>query len=179
MNFSRRDLQRGRREMEKSLTKVGKIRRQFAAGRPPKPGNWDTRAALRTIARRLDELVAALKAEGLDRRDLSADIVIGEFVPEPDDPLSTETIAANIKVLTLVEKGESHLVGVTHAVMRRPEQVVIGTLFSILDHEIADPTKARQWWATPAFRDVDGAAEQALGEALNRRRAVQAAKFYA
>jgi hypothetical protein len=176
MNFTRRDLQRGRREMEKKLTTAGKVRRQFAAGRPPKPGNWDTRAALRTITRRLDELVATLESEGLDRRDLSAEIVIGEFVPEPHDPLSTESIAAKIRIMTLVNKGESLLSAVVNVLMRHPEQVVIGTIFSIWDHEIVDPAKARQSWATPVFRDVDGAAEKALDAALERWRGRYAAK---
>jgi hypothetical protein len=168
MNFTLRDLRKGKREMEKVITTVGRIRRQFSAGRPPKPGNWDTREALRTIAQRLDALLGAMTAEKLGRQDLSAVLVLGEFVQGPD-PLNTdhiEDVNALIQFLPLVIKGKSHLSAAVDAVLPNPKKVVIGAVYQILDRETPEPQN--RYWATPAFRDVDGTAERVLNEALKR-----------
>lgn len=172
MNFTLKDLRKGKRAMEKSITTVGKIRRQFSAGRPPKPGSWDTREALRTITQRLDALLAAMTAAKLGRTDLSAVLVIGEFMPPPDAPLNTDHISevnALISYLPLVVKGESHLSAAIDALLPNPQKVVIGAVYQILDHELPEP-RYRQW-ATSAFRDVDGRAEQVLSEVLGRMEA--------
>jgi hypothetical protein len=165
MTFTKQDLRRGQRAMERALTTAGKIRRQFAAGRPPKPGNWDTRSALRTIAARLDALTGVMQAEGLNPRDLTAVMVIGEFV-EGLDKLATEHISGHISFLPLVIKGKSHLSAAVDELLPNPKRVVIGTVFQVQDHESPEPLYLR--WANPAFRDVDGAAEQVLTQVLER-----------
>lgn len=167
MTFTRRDRQRGQRAMERALTTAGKIRRQFAAGRPPKPGNWtDPLTALRTIAARLDALTAAMSAEGLSQRDLSASIVTSQLIPGPDSITSTH-ISASVERFPLVQKGKSRLSDAAEKVLSNPGMVVVGAIFEIVDRETT-PEPTRRQWATPVFRDEDGVAAQVLAAALER-----------
>jgi hypothetical protein len=165
MNFTLRDLQKGKREMEKAITTVGKIRRQFSAGRPPKPGNWDTREALRTIDKRTNAITAAMQSEKLNPRDLSAVLVLGEFVEGPDQ-LDTSHISAIVSFLPLVRNGKSHISAAIAALLPDPAKVIVGAVYWILDHETPKP--AYRCWANPAFRDVDGQAEIVLAGVLKR-----------
>jgi hypothetical protein len=165
MNFTLRDRQKGKRLMEKTITTVGKIRRQYGSGRPPKPGNWEPRATLLTIARRTDEILAAMKTAKLDPRDMSAVVVIGELAPNKN-ALDTAHITVNITTEWLAERGKSLLSPLVDKVLLSPTKVIIGTIYSILDHETPETTY--RCWANPAYRDVDGEAELALAAVLKR-----------
>jgi|ERR1035438_9795981 hypothetical protein len=166
MNFTFEDRQKGQAAMERTLTAAGKVRRRFAAGRPPKPGNWvDRFSALRTIAARLDALTAAMAAEGLKPQDLSASIVISQLAQGPDSLTSRHIISAEVERLTLVRKGTSHLSAVVGQVLSNPGAVIVGVIFEIVDHE-TQPEPTRRRWATPVFRDEDGAADQVLAAAM-------------
>jgi hypothetical protein len=164
MNFRLSDLKRGRREMEKTITTVGRIRRQFSGGRPPKPGSWETRSALRTIMQRTDAIVAALKGAKLDPRDMNAVIVVGELLPSKN--LDTSHIDVKITTEWLMEKGKSHLSGMVDKILPDPAKVIIGVVYSILDHEMSEPKY--RLWANPAYRDIAGEAEIALAAVLKR-----------
>ncbi|HWZ81853.1 MAG TPA: hypothetical protein VNW47_04485 [Terriglobales bacterium] len=174
MNFTRRDQQRGKRAMEASITTVGKIRRQFSSGRPPKPGSWEPRATLLTIARRTDEIIKAMKAAKLDPRDMAAVVVVGQVAG--DDWKNADHITATISHELLAEKGKSYLSALVDSILPDPSKVIIGTIYQILDRELPEP-KFRQW-ANAAYRDVDGEAEIILANSLKRAE-VKGPTFYA
>jgi hypothetical protein len=166
MNFTLRDLRKGKIEMEKSITKVGRIRRQFSGGRPPKPGSWDTRTALRTIAQRADAIRDEMKKAKLDVSDLTAILVVGQFM-HSDNPLDTSRITALTTFEPFVIGGESHQAATIEKLLLDPSKVVIGTIFQVYDREMQPEPKFRRW-ATAAFRDADGEAEIALAAVLKR-----------
>jgi hypothetical protein len=170
MNFTRRDLQRGQQAMERTLTTAGRIRRQFAAGRPPKPGNWvDPISALRTLAARLDAITGAMSAERLSPRDLSAFIVTSQLMPGTDLITST-SITGIVERFPLVDKGKSRLSDAVEKVLSNPRRVVVGAIFEILDRETT-PEPTRKQWGTPVFRDDDGVAQQIMAIILLRMKA--------
>ncbi len=166
MNFTPRDLRRGRRVMEESLTTASRIRRQFAAGRPPKPERWlDSRSALRSVAARLDALLGAMLAEGLRQKDLSADLVTAELAPGPDAITATD-ISAIVEVVPMVRYGKSLLTDAAKRVLSKPNCVVVGSVFDILDRDTTEYT--RRQWAT-ALRS-DEASLQVMKKALESKK---------